>query len=171
MRNKKNSSSRKNDIKLQDLASRTLLFCLQRSSRGRLKHFANSVLGLGRTLEIRKRIYLVSHCSAFLDTHRLLFHLHQFAFGGLVIPQVTLVADKDYRHIRAEVLHLRRPLLRNVFEAVGTVDGKAHENYIRVWIRKRSQPIIVFLACCVPQCQLNLKVSTRHLSCGQLITI
>jgi len=101
---------------------RLLLLRLQSGSSGRLEDFTDAIFGLGGALQVRKCIDLVSHCTAFLDTHGFLFHLHQLALCALVVAQVTLVTDQDYRYIRTEVLHLRCPLLRDVFQAVGTVN-------------------------------------------------
>lgn len=41
-------------------------------------------------------------------------------------------------------------------QAVGAVDGEAHEDDISVRVGERPQAVIVFLACCVPQGQLYL---------------
>lgn len=41
-------------------------------------------------------------------------------------------------------------------QAVGAVYRKAHEDDVSVWVGERSQPVIVLLACSVPECQLHL---------------
>lgn len=54
------------------------------------------------------------------------------------------------------MLHFRGPLLRDVFQTVGAVNGEAHEDDVSVRVGERPQAIIVFLPCCVPQGQLHL---------------
>lgn len=44
-----------------------------------------------------------------------LLHLGQLSPCVLIIPQVLLVSHQDDGDIGTEVLHLRRPLLRNIF--------------------------------------------------------
>lgn len=44
-----------------------------------------------------------------------LLHLGQLSTCVLVIPQVLLVSHEDYGNVGTEVLHLRRPFLRNIF--------------------------------------------------------
>lgn len=53
----------------------------------------------------------------FIDLQRLqyLLHLGQLPPCVLVVPQVLLVPHQDDGNIGTEVLHLGRPLLRNVF--------------------------------------------------------
>lgn len=46
-------------------------------------------------------------------------------------------------------------------QAVGAVNGEAHEDDVRVWVGERPQAIIVFLPCCVPQSQLHLTQGQR----------
>lgn len=41
-------------------------------------------------------------------------------------------------------------------QTVRAVDGETHEDDIRIGIGKGPQAVIVFLTCCVPQCQLHL---------------
>ena len=142
---------------LQELAFLgPLLLRLQRGACRRLEDFADSVFGLGRALEVRERVDLVAHRASLLDAHRLLLHLHQLALRPLVVAQITLVADQDDRHVGTEVLHLRRPLLRDVLQAVGTVNGKAHEDNVGVGVGQRPETVVVFLTCRVPQRQLDL---------------
>lgn len=52
-----------------------------------------------------------------IDLQRLLhlLHLGQLPPCGLIIPQVPLVPHKDDGDFGTEVLHLRRPLLRDIF--------------------------------------------------------
>jgi len=68
------------------------------------------------------------------------------------LAQIFLVADEDDWHVRAEVTHLWRPFLRDVLEAVGTVDRKTHQDHIGVWIGQRTESVVVLLPRCIPEC-------------------
>lgn len=48
-----------------------------------------------------------------------LLHLGQLSARVLIVPQVLLVPHQDDRDIGTEVLHLRRPLLGDIFCAGG----------------------------------------------------
>ena len=54
------------------------------------------------------------------------------------------------------MLDFRRPLLGDVLQGVGRVDGEAHEDNIGVGVGERPQPVVVFLSGGIPQGQLNL---------------
>ena len=58
--------------------------------------------------------------------------------------------------MRAVVLDFGRPLLEDVVEGVGVVEGEAHEDHVRVRVGERSKTIVVFLSGRVPQRQLHL---------------
>ena len=47
-------------------------------------------------------------------------------------------------------------LLLHVIKRVGRVDGEADENNMGVRVRERSQAVVVFLPCGIPQRQLNV---------------
>lgn len=53
----------------------------------------------------------------FIDLKRSLYllHLGQLSPCVLIVPQVLLVPHQDDGNIGAKVLHLRRPLLRDIF--------------------------------------------------------
>lgn len=61
-----------------------------------------------------------------------------------------LVGSKGF-----SVLSLQHPH-PHLTQAVGAVNGEAHEDDVSVRIGERPQAIIVFLPCCVPQGQLHL---------------
>ena len=139
-----------------------LLLGLECGACGGLKHLADALLGLGGALEVGVRADLVGHGAPLLRTHRLLLHLHQLTLRVLVIAQILLVPHQDDGHVGAEVLHLGRPLLGDVLQTVGAVDGEAHEDDVGVWVGERPQSVVVLLAGRVPQSQLHLKVQGRE---------
>lgn len=106
--------------------------CLKSGPGGRFEHLPDAVFALGRALQIGAGIYLLGHQLAILRSHRLLFHLHQLTFGGLVVTKILLVADKNDRNIRTEMLNLWCPLFWDVLQGVRTVNGKAHEDDVGV---------------------------------------
>jgi len=123
---------------------------------GLFKDLADTLLGLGRALEVGDGADVVRHSLAFVGLERGLVHLLEFALGVFVVPQIFLVAHQDNRHVGAEMPHFRRPLLRNILQAVRRIDGEAHQNHVRVRIRQRSETIVVFLTSRVPQGELDL---------------
>ena len=46
-------------------------------------------------------------------------------------------------------------LVHDVLERVGAIDSKADEKQIRFGVRKRSQTVVLFLPCCIPQRKFN----------------
>lgn len=72
-----------------------------------------------------------------------------------VIPEVLLAADEDDRQARAEVEDFGDPLLLDVVERVGRVDGEADEDNVRVGVRQRTESVVVLLAGGIPQRELD----------------
>lgn len=79
----------------------------------------NTYINNSVTLHILKRCPLVPDYSnpQFIDPQRLLYllHLGQLSPCVLIVPQVLLVPHQDDGDIGTEVLHLRRPLLWDIF--------------------------------------------------------
>jgi len=128
----------------------------ERGSGGVLEDFPDALFRLGGALEIGDGVDGFGHALALVALQRRLVHLLQFPLRVLVVSKILLVAHEDDRHVRAKVTHFRRPLLRDVLQAVRRVDREAHENHVRVRIRERSKTIVVLLAGGVPQGELNL---------------
>lgn len=55
---------------------------------------------------------LLTEAALVTGTH--LLHLAQLSPRVLVVPKILLIPHEDYRNVRAEVLHLGRPLFRDV---------------------------------------------------------
>jgi hypothetical protein len=51
------------------------------------------------------------------------------------------VSHEDNGNVGAEVLDLRRPLLGDILQRVGRVDGETHQDHVRVGVGQRSQPV------------------------------
>ncbi|XP_072772227.1 apolipoprotein B-100-like [Nerophis lumbriciformis] len=134
---------------------------------GGFEHFPDAFLGLGRALHVVVRPDPHGHGAAVLGPHRLQFQAGQVLLDVVVVAQVLLVAHQDDRHVGAEVLHLRHPLLRDVLQRVRAVHGEAHENDVRVRVGERTQAVVVLLPGGVPQGQLDFGVvhlDVRHVS-------
>lgn len=129
---------------------------LKASPSGHFEHLPHPFFGLRRAFEVTKGTDAVGHIPAFLGSNWLLLHLGQLSSGVFVLPKVLLVSHQDDGHIGAEVLHLWGPLFRDVFQAVGAVNGETHEDDVGVRVGQRPKAVIVFLAGCVPKCQLHL---------------
>ena len=129
----------------------TPLLHLQRRPGGRLEHLADALLRLGRTLEVAERVNLLRHGASLLVFHWLLLHLLQFLDRVGVVSQILLVSHQDDRHVGTEVTHLGGPLLGDVLETVGTVDGETHEDDVGVGVGERTQTVVVLLTGRVPQ--------------------
>ena len=138
----------------------TPLLHLQCCPGGGLEHLADTLLRLSRALEVSERVDLLCHGTSFLVLHRLLFHLLQLLDRVRVIPQILLVSHQDYGNVGAEVTNLGGPLLRDVLQTVGTVDGETHENDVGVGVGEWTQTVVVLLASRVPQCKLYLRTET-----------
>jgi hypothetical protein len=58
-------------------------------------------------------------------------------------------------------------LLLDVVERVGGVDGEADEDDVGVGVRERSETVVIFLACGIPESQLY--VFTIDLDVGDIV--
>ena len=124
---------------------------------GLFEHLADALFGFGGAFEVGDGADGIGHSLALVGFERRLVHLLQLPFGVVVVPQILLVAHEDDGHVGAEMPHFRRPLLRDILQAVGRIDGEAHQDHVRVRVRKRSQTIVVFLTSRVPQRQFDLE--------------
>ena len=62
-----------------------------------------------------------------------------------IIPQIHLRADKEAGYPGAMVPNFREPPLLHVLERGGGGDAEADEEDIRLWVRKWTQTIVIFL--------------------------
>lgn len=85
-----------------------------------------------------------------LGSDWILTTLLQVLSGLWVVTEILLAANENDGKVGAEVIDLGYPLLLNIVERVGRVDGKANEDDVRVGIRQWTQSIVVFLASGIP---------------------
>lgn len=50
--------------------------------------------------------------------------------------------------------HLGSHLVHDIFQRIWTINCKADEEEVGLWVGKRAQSIILFLSCCIPQGKL-----------------
>lgn len=80
----------------------------------------------------------------------------QLLDGALIVSQVLLAGNQKDRETATEVLDLGEPLLLNVFERVGRVNGEADENHMRVGVGERAETVIILLAGGIPKSELDV---------------
>lgn len=136
---------------------------LKSDSGSRLKDFQDSLSGFGRALEIQNRFHSFGHRFAFFTFDDTLSIAFEPFFGLSVVSQVFFIANDHYGHVGTKVLDFGSPFLVDVLKRRLRVDGETHEYHIGVWIGERTQSVVIFLACCVPKTQLNLKLKIIYL--------
>lgn len=99
--------------------------------------------------------------------------LPQFLSKAGVAPKILLASNKEDGQTLAEVHDLRDPLyvllvswrqcgvcaayfLLDVVQRIRRVDCETNEDDMRIWVTERAETIVIFLACCIPQRQLNV---------------
>lgn len=141
-------------VRLANLQDAALLLLLlageQRGARCVLEHFADAFVGLGRALEVLERADLLADVFGLLRSHGLLRSLVQLLDGLLVVAQVLLAADEDDGQALTEVQNLGNPLLLDVVERIGRVNGEADEDNMRVGVRKRAETVVILLTGGIP---------------------
>ena len=120
---------------------------MKSSKRRVVKDGANSFPRLRRALEVGPSLYLVGHGFSFFRANDKLLFAGKLLSGLRVAPQVDLGGDEQERDVWAEMFYLRDPLCLDVLQAVATVDGKTHEDYVSVGVGERPQTIVVLLTC------------------------
>lgn len=162
--------------RLQDDAAPGALAALEGQQRGAgrgLEDVVDALAAQAGALEVLAGVDLPGDGLALLrrdEAHGLLAHLLD---GDGVLAQVLLQADEDDWDVRAETAGLLDPLrgetvasaflwflpvrpvegtylVLHVIQGIWGVKREAHEDYVGLGICQRPQPLVVFLACCVP---------------------
>ena len=95
-----------------------------------VKDIFQLVLCQGRALDIFHGAQLLRHPIAIFLPNRLHLLFGKLLSHDRVIPQICLRANNQAGHTGAVMVHLREPLLPNVFEGRWRSDGEAHQEYI-----------------------------------------
>jgi len=127
----------------------------ERSAGGILEDFPNAFACTSRALEIVSCADLLGDCLALLGSDRALGRPTEVVEGLGVPPEILLASDEDNRQAGAKVHHFRDPLFLDVFQRVGTIDGEADEDNVRVRIGERAETVIVFLSGRIPESELD----------------
>lgn len=101
---------------------------------GDLKDLADTFACTGRALEVHLGTDLFADFLALFGGDRSLIGFVQLLNSLRVVAQIFLQANQDMGHIRVKMERLVNPLLPDVMEGVGRVDGKTYQNHVRVGI-------------------------------------
>ena len=121
----------------------------------------------GRALHVHGA-HLVRDCAALLLCDGCQALRFEELDAGSLVAQVGFQAAEDDGSCWAEVQDLGIPLVlvsrslngdakfaylvKHILERVGTIDGKADEEQICLWVGKRSQSVVLFLSGSIPEC-------------------
>jgi len=123
---------------LRDDATAGLLALLRVRSQGRpcgrLEDFANTLVGLGRTLEVFDGIDLLPDVFGLLLSDGLLGSLVELLDRLRVVSEIRLAAHEDDGQILTEVQNLGDPLLLHVVQRIRGVDGKADQDHMGIGV-------------------------------------
>lgn len=121
-----------------------------------LEHLADTLVGLGRALEVLVGTDLLADLLTLLGGDGLLAGLAQLLNGLGVVAKILLAADQDDRQALAEVQNLGDPLLLDVVEGVGRVDSEADQDDVRVGVGQGTQTVVILLTGGIPKGELNV---------------
>ena len=62
-----------------------------------------------------------------------------------IVSQIDLSADDEAGYSRTMMPNFRKPFLLNVLERSGRGDAEANQENVRLWLRERTQTIVIFL--------------------------
>jgi len=145
---------------LQDqalLAAATPLLSRGEGSTGCvLKDLTDTLVGLGRALNVLLGTNLILDLSGLLLGDGSLRGLVEFLNGLLVVSKILLTSNEDDREALAEMQDLGDPLLLDVVKRVGRVDSETDQDDMRVRVGKRAQSVVIFLASGIPQGELDV---------------
>jgi hypothetical protein len=121
-----------------------------------LKHLANTLVGLGRALEVLVGADLLTDLLTLFGRHGLLAGLAKLLDRLLVVSQILLAANENDGETLAEVKDLRNPLLLDVVKRVGGVDGEANQDDMGIGVGQGTETVVVLLASRIPKGQLDV---------------
>jgi hypothetical protein len=111
-----------------------------------IKHILELILRQGRALDVLDGAELLGHALARLSRYGPHLLPGKLLDDMGVVAQVDLRADDEARHARAVVVHFWEPLLAHVLERRRRRDAEAHQEHVRLRVRQRAEPVVVFLA-------------------------
>lgn len=102
--------------------------------RGSFKDVVNAIARQRRTFEVFPRAYHVLHVVPLLRRRKLQTLLTHFLLGEGVVTEILLQANEDDGHAWTSFPGLLGPLVLDVLEGVGRVDGEADQNHVSLGI-------------------------------------
>jgi hypothetical protein len=138
------------------LATTTLGLGQQGCSGSSLKDLTNTLSSLGRALKVIPGFDMTSNLSTTFRGDGSLVDPPQLLDGALIVSQILLAGNQQDGETATEVLDLGEPLLLDVLERVGRIDGEADKNHMRVGIGEGAETVIVLLAGGIPKCELDV---------------
>lgn len=130
---------------------------------GRAEHRANglvedgleALLGERGALQILDGGNLLGHGQSLWISDRRQLLVLELLDRLLIVAQIQLGAHQDDGHIVAVMTHLREPLGTHVLKGCGIHQREADEEHIRLWVRERTQSIVILLTSRIPQAQID----------------
>lgn len=110
-----------------------------------IKHILELELRQSTALDILDSAELLGHPLAVLPSHGGHLLLGQLLSDAGVVSQIDLGADDEAGDAGAVVVDLGEPLLADVLEGGGGGDAEANEEDVGLWVRQRSQSVVIFL--------------------------
>jgi len=128
-----------------------------------LEHFAHALVCFGRALQVPLGADNLLDGITLSLGDRFLRCFGELLNSLLVMTKILLASNQDDGQSVAEMKNLGYPLLLDVLEGIRGVNGEANQDDMRVRIRERAEPIVIFLASRIPQCELDVLIVDLHI--------
>jgi len=138
------------------VALSTMLPAEESCSGSVLEDFPDTLTRPGRAFQIMLSTDLLRNCHTFFRGYGPLTCLPEFINDSWIATKILLATDENDGQASAEMHDLGNPLLLHVVKRVGGIDGEADKNDMRVGVAQGPETVIVFLACGIPQGQLDM---------------
>jgi len=121
-----------------------------------LENLTDTLIGLGRALEVLVGTDLLANLLTLLWGNWLLGSLVELLNGLLVVTEILLASNEDDWKTLTEVKDLRDPLLLDVVKGIWGVDGEANQDNVGVWVGEWAKTIVILLTGSIPKGQLDV---------------
>jgi len=114
------------------------------------KNLTDTLSSLCGALNVAGGANALANFLTLLGRDRLLTGLVQLLNSLGVETEILLAPNEDDWKARAEVKNFGNPLFLDVVKRVRGVNGEADQNDVRVWVRQRTQTVIILLTGSIP---------------------